>query len=172
MICLWCNIDKEENEFYVKQKHCKKCHIQKYKNRERKKVEIQCPKCNEKRQMRQDAYIKRKNDYCQKCSPLFNEQLYKSEHNMDITHPIYNRWQCMKYRVKDEKKRKYYKDKNIIVCEEWLDYKNFYNWSINNGFRDDLELDRIDENNNYCPDNCQWITHKENILKIKNLFGR
>lgn len=172
MKCLWCNIDKEQNEFYVKQKHCKKCHLQKYKNTERKTVEIKCPKCNEIRQIRKDAFNKRKNDYCNKCSPLFNEQLYKSEHNMDISHPIYKRWSYMKGRVTSDEKKKYYKDKGIIICEEWLNYKNFYNWAINNGYHKNLELDRIDENKNYCPENCQWITHRENTLKIKNLFGR
>lgn len=172
MICIWCNLDKNENDFYGKNKHCKKCHLQKYKNKERIKIEIECPKCNEKRQIRKDAYNIRKNDYCNKCSPLFNKQLYKSEHNMETNHPIYKRWLCMKQRVKCEDKKKYYKDKNIIVCDEWLDYKNFYNWCLSNGFNVNLELDRIDENKNYCPENCQWITHKENTLKIKNLFGR
>jgi hypothetical protein len=91
---------------------------------------------------------------------------------MDTTHPIYKRWNIMKGRVTDDDKAKWYKDKGIKVCEEWLDYKIFFNWAINNGFREDLEIDRIDSNGNYCPENCQWITHKENILKIKNLFGR
>lgn len=166
MICIWCNLDKNENDFYGKHKHCKKCHIQKYKNRERKKVNITCPKCNEERQMRKDSYNKRKNDYCQKCSPLFNEQLFISDHKMDTTHPIYKRWLCMKNRVKRDENKKYYKDKGIKVCDEWLDYKNFYNWSINNGFHQDLEIDRIDNNGNYCPENCQWITHQQNCAKI------
>jgi hypothetical protein len=59
-----------------------------------------------------------------------------------------------------------------MVCEEWLNYKNFFEWSMNNGFLPELELDRIDSDKNYCPENCQWITHLENITKIQNLFGR
>ena len=46
----------------------------------------------------------------------------------------------MKSRIKDIHKRKYYMDKNIIICDEWLDYKNFYNWALSNGFKDNLEI--------------------------------
>ena len=51
---------------------------------------------------------KRKNDYCIKCSALFNKQLFKSEHNLDTKNPIYLRWNTMKNRVKCEEKAKYY----------------------------------------------------------------
>ena len=129
---------------------------------------ITCPNCNCSRFVRKDAFKKRKNDYCHKCSPLFNPQLLKSNHGMDTNHPIYKRWNCMKARVNTDAKAKWYKDKGIQVCDEWLDYKIFYNWAINNGFREDLEIDRINSSGNYCPENCQWITHRENTQKIYN----
>lgn len=172
MECLWCKVIKQPDDYSGKQKHCKKCHLIKYKDNVRKTTEIQCPNCLLFRNMRNDAYKKRYTDLCNKCAPLINKQLFKSTHGLDINHPLYTRWWNMKSRVKDIHKRKYYKDKNIIVCDEWLDYKNFYNWALSNGFNANLEIDRIDENGNYCPENCQWITHKENTLKIKNLFGR
>ena len=50
----------------------------------------------------------------------------------------------------------------IKVCDEWLnDFKSFYDWAMSNGYRDDLTIERIDVNGNYCPDNCCWITNKE-----------
>lgn len=164
MICLWCNKEKPETDFSGKHKHCKICHCKKYKkNKEaRANVEILCPNCNVSRFVRIDAYKNRKNDYCCKCSPLFNPQKFKSTHNLDITTDIYKRWCTMKRRVVAKDKAKWYKDRNIIVCDEWLDYKNFYDWCISSGFKKELELDRIDNNGNYCPDNCRWITHKEN----------
>ena len=94
------------------------------------------------------------------------------KHGLDINHPLYKRWCSMKHRCIDNEKKKWYKDKNICVCDEWLNYKNFYAWGIKNGFKEDLELDRIDENDDYKPSNCRWISHIENIMKIKNLFGK
>ncbi len=59
---------------------------------------------------------------------------------------------------------KNYGGKGIKVCEEWLHsegFLNFYNWAMSNGYEDNLTLDRIDNSKNYCPDNCRWITPKE-----------
>ena len=78
----------------------------------------------------------------------------------------------MKQRCEDIKKRSSYLDKGISVCDDWLNCAKFYDWSINNGFDTSLELDRIDAIKGYSPDNCQWITHRENTEKIEKLFGR
>ena len=49
--------------------------------------------------------------------------------------------------------------KNIIVCDEWKnDVKEFYDWSMANGYSDDLSIDRIDTYGNYEPNNCRWTT--------------
>ena len=82
-------------------------------------------------------------------------------------HPIYKRWKSMKHRCKDPKKAKWYRDKGITVCQEWLEYDNFYKWAIENGFKQNLDLDRIDDTKGYCPSNCQFISHRDNIRKIK-----
>ena len=171
-VCVDCNVEKPLTDFLAYEKFCKKCRYIRYKDTPRKYVKVVCPNCNQERDMRQDSYAKRKSDMCMKCSPLFNEQLFVSSHKLPIDHPLYIRWNCMKHRCKDVDKRNSYLDKGIIVCDDWLDYAKFYTWSISNGFEPHLELDRIDENKGYSPDNCQWITHKENTNKIKCLFGR
>ena len=74
----------------------------------------------------------------------------------------------MYYRTtsKDHKTYKYWAGKGIKICNEWLnDPLKFYLWSINNGYKEGLTIDRIDSNKDYEPDNCQWITKSENSKK-------
>lgn len=57
-----------------------------------------------------------------------------------------------------------YGGRGIKICDEWIKkggFNNFYNWAMQNGYSDDLEIDRIDCNRNYEPSNCRWITRKE-----------
>lgn len=57
-----------------------------------------------------------------------------------------------------------YGGRGITVCDEWIGedgFINFYNWSINNGYSDELTIDRINNDQGYYPENCRWVTAKK-----------
>ena len=59
-------------------------------------------------------------------------------------------------------KYKDYGGRGITVCEEWKnDFQSFYDWSLDNGYSDELTIDRINNDGNYEPSNCRWATQKE-----------
>ena len=77
---------------------------------------------------------------------------------------IYHIWQNMKDRCINENTPCYprYGGRGIKVCDEWLIPDNFFSWALENGYNDNLQIDRIDNNGNYEPSNCRWVTVKEN----------
>ena len=80
---------------------------------------------------------------------------------------LFTTWQNMFTRCnnKNHKQYKNYGARGIQVCDEWKDFVIFYEWAIQNGYNDNLTIDRIDNDGNYCPENCQWITLSENVKK-------
>ena len=65
-----------------------------------------------------------------------------------------------------------YGGRGITLYDKWNDYENFKEWSLQNGYQDNLCIDRIDNDGNYEPDNCQWITIGENTAKANTLYVR
>ena len=78
-------------------------------------------------------------------------------HNMSKTR-LYNIWTLMKGRCFNEKSSGYknYGARGITVCDEWLKFENFYEWAMNNGYREDLTIERKNNDGNYEPSNCKW----------------
>ena len=74
---------------------------------------------------------------------------------------LYWVWRSMKERCFNPNSisYKYYGGRGIKVCNEWLNsYANFRDWALTNGYVNNLTIDRIENDGNYEPNNCQWIT--------------
>lgn len=80
---------------------------------------------------------------------------------------IYRCWRNMLERCENPKCNEYphYGRRGISVCEEWHDPVLFFKWAKESGYRDDLSIDRIDVNGDYCPDNCRWA---DNATQARN----
>jgi len=83
---------------------------------------------------------------------------------------IYSIWRSMIGRCFYECVNSYniYGGRGITVCDEWKNnFLIFKDWAYKNGYKDNLVIDRIDNDKNYEPDNCQWLTNIENVRKSK-----
>ena len=106
-----------------------------------------------------------KSNHVKSCGCLAKEiksQIHK-KHGLTST-KIYIIYHSMLNRCYNKNDKSYFRygGRGISVCPEWRkDFINFYNWAMQNGYREDLTIERINVNDNYKPDNCRWATITE-----------
>lgn len=79
-------------------------------------------------------------------------------------HPLYGVWYTIKARCNNSQHRDYkdYGGRDIALCDEWSTVSPFIEWSLANGWQKGLHIDRINNDGNYEPSNCHFVTCKEN----------
>lgn len=132
-----------------------------------------CPKCNNVFTFKEiDHHILKKHNICKSCvSSKHKEALNRTR--------LYGIWASMKHRIQGKNKKDYivYKEKNIKICKEWAkDYTVFSKWALSNGYKDNLTIDRIDNDKDYMPSNCRWVSQtiqnrNQRLLRSSNTSG-
>ena len=137
-----------------------------------KKAVYACPKCGAEKALICSQVDTGRITQCRSCASKQQKQGHKGTR-------LYSIWQNMKARCKGSTShnKKYYTDKGITVCDEWVnDFPAFKAWALQNGYDDTLSIDRKDNNSGYSESNCRWVTQStqvENtrILKSTNTSG-
>lgn len=97
----------------------------------------------------------------------------RQSHGKSSTH-LYWIWSAMIQRCTNPKCRAYvnYGNRGIKVCQEWMSSEVFMRWAETNGYKRGLQLDRKNNNGDYRPDNCEFVTRTENLSHTRhNVFA-
>lgn len=137
------------------------------KSKERKRYGIyECPVCKKEFKAQSQNVKNGNSTQCRACA----DSKY-GEYNKRI----YSIWKNIKSRTNPNSKsegHRGYLEKNITMCDEWKsDFLVFHSWALDNGYNDDLSIDRIDNDGNYEPSNCRWTTMNVQGRNTRRLFA-
>lgn len=130
-------------------------------------LKCECVDCGTKK----DIIASRINGYnLMKCNHTKIKTRKMNKIKLDVPKRLRYCWKNMIHRCYDEYNDQYlyYGGKGIEVCDEWrTSLKTFVEWALNNGYEDDLTIERIDYNKGYFPENCKWIPKEEQTRNTK-----
>ena len=133
----------------------------------------ECPSCNNFYKMRMYDVKRRSTKSCRSCSTTVRKTIHG-----EYGTPLHSKWASMKQRCNDKNCKSYpnYGGRGITVCSDWDEYVNFRKWALSIGYKDGLQIDRIDNDSGYFPDNCRFVTQTTNaqnkrLLSVRNKSG-
>ena len=130
-----------------------------------RKALVICKECNQEKIM--DAYYLKNRKHCGCLRPEEMECSYRRSHPR-----LVQIFKCMRARCYYKKDNNFhnYGEKGIKICNEWLEKPDLLcEWSLKNGYNDNLSIDRIDNNKNYEPNNCKWSDSKDQARNRKGI---
>lgn len=139
--------------------------------RKRGVVKVQCDCGNIKNVITSTLTAKKNGTMSCGCyhSSVVSNGRYAAKHNK-INHPLYVVWRKMKERCYNKNSPSYkdYGGRGVKMCKSWFnDFERFYNDMID-GYKFGLQIDRVDNNGCYEPNNCRWATATVNGNNKRN----
>lgn len=128
-----------------------------HKNNNRETVWLCQCECGNTNTIESSSLTKHRSTQCKSCSKSKHRQAY---------HGLYPVWANIKYRCLNENSSAYknYGGRGITICDDWKnDFKAFYDWGVAHGYQKGLQIDRIDNDGNYEPNNCRFVDCATNI---------
>lgn len=128
-------------------------------------VRVRCD-CGKEDNVRVDVLLKGRANMCKECSAVSKAKwggtVYKAK--------WYHCWNGMMQRCYNPNTKRFYDygGRGIAVCDAWHDPREFGKWAETHGYSSGIQLDRIDNDGNYCPENCRFVTPKENMQNRRN----